>query len=294
MKYKNLILSGGGVRGLYYLSLLKYFEDINYDLNNFKNLVGTSIGSFIAMAISIGYNSNSLKQHLINVLDYSRVKSLNIFNILNNFGLDNGSKLEHFIKKMIRDKIGRKDITFIELYNIYNKNLIITTVCLEEKNVIYLNKEKNPNMKIWKAIRMSMSVPFIFKPFIYRNLHYVDGGIKHNFAIELYNSCDTLGIDLSGQKRENNKMNFEEFLFSIIDTIIKASNDIKLQDVIIINNSFNPENPLLSFQPNLDEKIICEALEYSYKAISEYFKSREKTIYNFCESIINESINSIH
>lgn len=290
MKYRNLILSGGGVRGIYYLSLLKYFEQTNYDLNNFVNLVGTSIGSFVSMAIAIGYSSEELKPHLINILDYNKIKSLDIFNFITNLGLDNGSKLEHCIKKMIRNKIGRKDITFLQLYKTYNKNLIITSVCLESKTVTYFNKENTPNVKIWKAIRMSMSVPFIFKPYVYNNLHYIDGGIKHNFAIDLYNSSDTLGVDLSGQIRKNNGMNFEEFIFCMIDTIIKNNNQIKEQDIIVLNNSYHPDNPLLSFQPNLNDTIVQEALEYSYKTISDYFVSREKSIYTFCESIITECI----
>ncbi len=293
MKYKNLVLSGGGVRGIYYLSLLKYLEDNHYYLNNFINLAGTSIGAFVITAISLNYTSIELRPYLLNVLDYSRVKCLDIFNFIDNLGIDNGSKLEHYIKKMIRDKIGRKDITFIQLYDIYNKNITIPAVCLENKCTTYFNKDNTPNMKIWKAIRMSMSVPFLFKPYCYRDLHYIDGGLKENFPIDLFNSIDTLGLDLSGQIRKYNGMNLEEFIFSIIDTVIRYNNKIELQDVIILNNSYNPEIPLLSFQPNLDETIINNALEYSYKAIEEYFITREKAIYSICESIINDSINTI-
>ena len=51
--YKNLILSGGGVRGLYYLGFMNYYKD---KLKDFKNFAGTSIGSFfIVTAVAREY-----------------------------------------------------------------------------------------------------------------------------------------------------------------------------------------------------------------------------------------------
>ena len=123
MKYKNLVLSGGGCRGLYYLGMMKYLED-KKELDGFENIVGTSIGAFFATAIALGYTCSELRNHAINVIDYDKVKCTDLFGVLNNMGLDSGVKLEHYIKKMIRSKIGRKDITFQQLYETLNKNLI--------------------------------------------------------------------------------------------------------------------------------------------------------------------------
>ncbi len=72
--YKNLVLSGGGVRGLYYLGFMKYYES---RLDEFKNLVGTSIGSFFVAAIAIGYKGEELRPHVINIIDYTKVKIYN-------------------------------------------------------------------------------------------------------------------------------------------------------------------------------------------------------------------------
>jgi NTE family protein len=159
--YENLILSGGGVRGLYYLGFMQYFKDY---LHVFKNLVGTSIGSFFVVAIALGYTSEEIQPHVLNILDYNRVKSLKVFDFLENLGLDDGSKLEHYIKKMIRHKFGKKELTFKELYEIYNKNVTITAISIEDNSVIYFSKDTHPLMKVWKAVRMSMTVPFLFKP----------------------------------------------------------------------------------------------------------------------------------
>lgn len=289
-RYNNLILSGGGVRGLYYLGFMKYF--IN-NLKDFKNLVGTSIGSIFVVSIALGYSSEELYPYIVNIIDYSKIKSMDLFNFLDNLGLDDGSKLEHYIKKMIRNKINRKDITFKELYETYGKNVIITVVCLESKEVIYLSKDNFPHMKIWKAVRMSMGVPFLFKPFVYKEKHYVDGGIKHNFPIDLYDSSDTLGIDLSGQPRNNSGMNFEEFLFSLMDVVTRHKRIINNQDVINLDGCYNPSKPLLAFQPEVENNDIVEAIEYAYEKTKAFFENIDNAIDILCKSIVLEILDKV-
>ena len=297
--YRNLVLSGGGVRGLYYLGFMKYYES---RLGEFKNLVGTSIGSFIVVAIAIGYKSSELRPHVINIIDYTRVKNIQIFSFLSNLGLDDATNLEHYIKKMIRDKIGRKDITFLQVFTEFGKNIVIPVVCIQTKQVLYLSKDTFPHLKIWKAIRMSMGVPFLFKPYVYRGLSYVDGGIKHNFAIDLYNSNDTLGIDLSLSSgcKSYETLDFEQYCISIIDIITKYRAPIINQDVIYLNSSYNPDKQLIPFQPEVNERLVDEAIEYSCENCTQFFlekseneKERIKEIYDICKNIVNEIINNL-
>lgn len=310
MKYKNLVLSGGGVRGIYYIALLKYFENNNININDFKNLAGVSVGSFFATAISLGYTSDELEEHALYILDYSKLKSMNIFDFFSNLGLDNGDKLEHCIKRMIRNKIGNKSITFIELYEKYGKNLIIPSVCLSSREIVYFSKETTPKLKLWKAIRMSLGVPFLFKPFIYKNNYYVDGGLKNNFPIELFNSVDTLGIDITSKKQDMNTIfNLEKFILSLVDVATRNKYTIIYQDVIQLSNFYvsnvnnnsdsqekqekKPEfEELLSFQPDISNETIRLSKEYAYSTIEKFFKDREEKIYNFCLDIVLDSIES--
>jgi predicted acylesterase/phospholipase RssA len=290
MSYKNLVLSGGGVRGLYYIGFMKYYSD---NLKNFKNIAGTSIGAFVAVAIALGYSSDELLPYLVSIVDYSKVKSIQIFDFINNLGLDDGAKLEHFIKRMIRNKIGRKDITFSQTYKEYGKNIILTAVCVETKELVYLSKETFPNMKIWKAVRMSLGVPFLFKPFLYNGKNYIDGGLKHNFPIDLFTSSDTLGIDLSGQSRNCPKLNLEEYIFSIVDVVTRIKTPIINQTVIKLNNSANPDKPLVPFLPDLDDSFILEAIDYSYEIIKDFFTKRDEQIKEICKDIVIEIIDTI-
>jgi predicted acylesterase/phospholipase RssA len=289
--HENLILSGGGVRGLYYLGFMKYFKD---KLHQFKNLVGTSIGSFFVVAIALGYTEEEIRPHVLNILDYNRVKSLKVFDFLENLGLDDGSKLEHYIKKMIRYKYGKKELTFKQLYETYNKHVTVTAVSIEDNCVIYFSKETHPLMKVWKAVRMSMTVPFLFKPYTYKEKNYIDGGLRHNFPIDLYPSKYTLGIDISTLPRVSKKLNFEEYIFSLVGLITQSNTATSDQEIIKLNSSLNPEYPLVPFDPNINETIIENAIQYSYTTIEEYFIQKEKQIYELCKDIIIHIVSKLN
>ena len=288
---ENLILSGGGVRGLYYLGFMKYFKD---RLQQFKNLVGTSIGSFFAVAISLGYTEQEIRPHVLNILDYNRVKSLKVFDFLENLGLDDGTKMEHYIKKMIRDKFGKKELTFKQLYETYHKNVTITAISIEDNCVIYFSKETHPLMKVWKAVRMAMTVPFLFKPYTYKEKNYIDGGLRHNFPIDLYPSKYTLGVDISTLPKISKKINFEEYIFSLIGIITQSDNKVSNQEVIYLNSSIDPENPLVPFEPNINETVIEGAIDYSYKMITDYFLQKEKQTNDLCKGIISDIISKLN
>ena len=54
----NLVLQGGGVKGLAYIGALRCLEENNYVI---KNIAGSSIGSVIGALIIAGYNSYELE-----------------------------------------------------------------------------------------------------------------------------------------------------------------------------------------------------------------------------------------
>ncbi len=287
MKYKNIVFSGGGVLGYYYLGFLEYLEKNNYPLEQFKNIVGTSIGSFFAVGMALNYTSSEFKKHVINVLDYDRLKSFDLFNMMENFAVDNAKKFEHYIKSMIREKVGRKDITFNQLYNLYGKNLIIVSTCLETQEIVYFSKDNYPTMKIWKAVRMSMGVPFLFKPFVYNNKHYVDGALKMNFAIKLFNEQNTLGLYLQQSNKKINIKTIGDYIHSLLDMLISNKKKIQLQDVISIHNM---DPPLTTFHIHLDETTIQSAIDHGYKIVEQFFKDRNEKVQMVCESLVKECV----
>ena len=128
MTLKNLILSGGGLRGLSYLGVFKYLEQAGLR-DGIKNVLGSSIGALFSVIFVLGYNAQEMEE-----LAYNEQFSLKILSdlspdsfldLMDEYGLDSGCKLARFIKILCKVKFGNQDITFKELYDHSNIHLRI-------------------------------------------------------------------------------------------------------------------------------------------------------------------------
>ena len=125
---KILIFGGGGVKGIAYVGVLRALEE-NLLLKNINTFVGSSVGVFLIGMYLIGYNSYNMEDFLLN-FDIGKLKSINIFNLIENYGLDSGDKLQYVLRRLISAKGYKEDINLLELYNNTKKKFIITSVCL--------------------------------------------------------------------------------------------------------------------------------------------------------------------
>ena len=56
---EHLVLSGGGLLGISYIGLFKYFEEHN-TLSHIKSITGCSAGAIFGSLLAVGYNIMSL------------------------------------------------------------------------------------------------------------------------------------------------------------------------------------------------------------------------------------------
>jgi len=249
----TFILSGGGVKGIYYIGILKYLEELNI-IKNIKNIAGTSIGAFFGALISIGYTSKELADFVL-LFDLSKIKNINFNNFFSFFGLDCGNNLEIILEKMFEHKKFNKNTTFKELYDTKNINLIITGACINNKRCYYFSHINSPNMKIIEAIKISTAVPLYFNPVKYDNKLWVDGGIVDNYPIHIFkdNLINTLGVYLTNKKIANEINNLEDYFFNIFQTAMLGMADrcihgyeqntiiVETTDYNLLNTNFNKQ-----------------------------------------------------
>jgi predicted acylesterase/phospholipase RssA len=165
-----LSLSGGGLNGLAYLGMFRYFESRGYTGNQFK-IYGTSIGAIFGALWAMGFDSETL------IRLFSRhvfAPSVNFCNFIENGGLDTGQHLQDIFKSVIKSKYD-ENITLDNFKNIY-----MCTCNLRKKQVIYLSHENFPDLPVHLAMRMSCNLPFIFEPVNYQNAMYIDGAAMEN------------------------------------------------------------------------------------------------------------------
>lgn len=208
---KNIVFSGGGFKGLTYIGVIKALQEYNF-IENIQVYCGTSIGAIFATLLYINMSYSEIYKIFID-FDFNQGLSFDIENIINffdDYGIDNGENYINIFRKIISDKLKidfNKDITFIELYNIFKKKLIITGVCVNNYNCEYFDYISYPYMSIYKALQISTAIPIFFKPIKFNNKLYIDGAAVNNFPINLFmdNLENTIGFELC-ELRNNYKI----------------------------------------------------------------------------------------
>lgn len=222
--YRNLVLSGGSVKGVAYIGCIKLLEEKGI-ISQFKNLIGSSIGAIVCLMICIGLTSaeiNSFMQRIFKEYQTTSPNIDNIINIFNSMGLDDGSIITKAVVDMLHTKYNLFDITFMELAKRCGKNLVVCGTNLSNATTTYFNVDTHPNMSVIKAIRISISIPFIFTPVVYENAIYADAALFNNFPIDYFDGClpqNTLGfvIDSVKENFDASSMNIVKYISCLID-----------------------------------------------------------------------------
>lgn len=135
MTYKNLVLSGGGIKGLSIIGAIKYLEDIRI-LPDIKIYIGSSAGSIISFLAILGYKADEM--YKIFCEDYDEIMHIdydNILNIFETYGVNSQEKYRILLQKYLRNMTGLDDITFKQLFRITSREIIITGSNLTEKRI---------------------------------------------------------------------------------------------------------------------------------------------------------------
>ena len=61
---KRLIFEGGGVKGIAIVGVLKKLEELNF-LNKVTEFAGSSAGAFMALLLTLNYNSDTIRRILL-------------------------------------------------------------------------------------------------------------------------------------------------------------------------------------------------------------------------------------
>ena len=212
--YQNLVFEGAGIRGIAYAGALEELEKQNI-LKQIKRVGGTSAGAITALAVSLGYSANEIKD-IIYRTNFESFKDGGFsliggyIRMKNKYGWYKGNKFIHWLEKIILEKTKDENITFLELHSKGYKDLYITATCLNQQKVVVFSYLNYPHMRVKDAVRISMSIPLYFKAvfidsvgnIIHKTKNrndldiMIDGGMVANFPITLY---DSLTLDTANQ-----------------------------------------------------------------------------------------------
>jgi len=273
-KRKNiLVISGGGLKGFAALGSLKCLVD-NEIIVFPEIFAGASAGAAICLLINIGYSPKDIYD-LLEQIDYSDIiKYLDPEKILFDpcIGLSSPEPLLEIIYGFMKKKNIKKNITFEELYKKTQSKLIITGTCINDITLKYFSVDTYPKMQVLKAIRISISIPFIFRPYLFENKLWVDGGCMNNFPIDLFADKldDVVGIYMD-EFYDNLKeiTEIQDYVIRIFTCVFRGLNFNKLElfkkycvHIILTGNMST------KWDINLDEK--KQLFDQGYKSAQNY------------------------
>lgn len=186
----NAVFEGGGVKGIGLVGAVATTEKLGYQFNQ---VAGTSAGAIVASLIAAGYSAEEMKAIFLDDLDYKRFKDkrwyeLYSYSLVVKKGLYAGNYLESWLTDLLKAKGIHtfdnlpKDKLQVIAADITRGELLVLPGDIEHYGT------KPGQLSVAKAVRMSMSIPFFFRPVTLKGNYIVDGGVLSNFPVWLYDS----------------------------------------------------------------------------------------------------------
>lgn len=288
----DAVFEGGGVRGIGLVGAVQVLEDQGYEWNK---LAGTSAGSIVATLLASGYSGKELID-IMNDLDYQQMigdtwldkiplvgKGLEVWF---QFGVHDNDYLEKWIENLLGKKGIHSFADFpddklkIIASDISNGRMIIFPDSLDYYNV------PRENMSVAKAVRMSCSIPFFFKPVNWEtnknSCYVVDGGLLSNYPVDIFDRLDgpprwpTFGFRLSQKSIQSQPAEMDDpitFAKAIVRTMYQAHDIRHVDKHSEVRTIFIPTGTITSTNFSLSERDQKFLYESGYQAAEKFLKT---------------------
>ena len=219
----DAVFEGGGAKGIGHLGALAYAESIGI---RWVNVAGTSAGAITAALVAAGYTAAEMDS-IMSEIDFRRFKDEDLVDRVPLVGkvislvAEKGIYEGDYFEATVADYLARRRVrTFKDLvipeYGAdlkYRYRLRVVASDVSRGKMLVLPEDirdyghEPDNLSVAHALRMSMSIPFIFEPAKEKlpatgeTCYVVDGGLLSNYPVHLFDqkgapSWPTFGFSL--------------------------------------------------------------------------------------------------
>ena len=164
---------------------------------------------------------------------------------LGKLGITKFDKIESFINNLLF----RKNIKYYYqlkdqkdyLLKVSSTRLKTNKEFIIPDDLYKINLEKD-SFKIIDSLKMSSSFPFIYQPFRINNEYFLDGGIKRNINLELFNDRKEVKIAFKLVKKANYEIEFfnNVIIVNLIVNIKTFNFELTKSDILnLLTHSYN-------------------------------------------------------
>jgi len=283
----HIALSGGGIKGMAYLGILRYLYIENM-IQNIKYASGSSIGALYCLYIALKIPVDFLETEYMHLLEEINNKNYLCINkgsfgkLLETNGFVSVEFMTRPAKKYLKQIYGEEDITFIELAKKTGVNIYVNTTCINNGQRAIFSLEHTPNISVIDAITASMSVPVMFEPVYINGEYHIDGVLSMDLPIDVFgntNPNNILAVLLMSSKNLQSSIYPKDTEFNFMNYImicmqIMALNSIQ-QSILKFDNNAPP-----SFLLKLDDLPYDDAFKFDIRDEDIKIKLEQKDIDN--------------
>ena len=260
----KLVLSGCGMRYPLHAGGVMRLQE-TYTITD---ICGTSGGSIIAAAVASGYNGSTLEQLVLSTDPKTNgLIDVSVFGLLfRGWGLVKGNKIEMFMRDHFAATF--KD-TKIPLS-------VVTTNLSQHKQVVF-SSSSTPDMSVSRAVRVSLSIPGVFKAVDIGGDLYVDGGVMDNFDLDVFGDGEgVMGLRMGGEDDlapPERITGVEQYIGAVVSAMFSSMNRAHIQDATKAKVIALDSKGFKSLNLNMTMDDIKHMIELGYSQVDDFLKN---------------------
>jgi len=271
----HVAFSGGGMKGICYLGIIRYLYIENLH-QNIKYIHGTSIGSYFAIVLALKIPLDFIENEILEILkefttnEELAINQKQLHNLFQKNGFFKLKFLLNPIKNYLKKTYDLEDISFIDLVKKTGINLYIPCTNINSGKIKIFNVDDTPNISVFDACVASMSIPFIFEPVKILDDYYIDGDVSYIDRDNIFENID-----------ENCILNV---ILSNTDTIEITENEADTEypfmeySIRVMMLFFTKVLTIYKLNANSDSKKCLNIREFPCKSILNFKSNNENEI----------------
>jgi len=290
----DAVFEGGGMRGIGIVGAINCMENQGCE---FQRVAGSSAGAVIAALIAAGYSAHQIRKMLVEIsflkfMDKDKLQRLPILGkplgIIKEKSLYSGDYLQCFMDNLLKHK-GISKFKDVYVNGEYKLKIIASDITNKKSLVI---PDDLPNygidpmeFSISKAVRMSSSIPFYFKPVQLHTpagiAYIVDGSVTCNFPLTIFDvdsipRWPTIGFrfDIADANKNTLKTNNSfSFLFAVAQNMCNKNTSEYLNEENLIRSVIIPTYGVSPTDFNLSKETAIHLYKSGYKCAKEFLSN---------------------
>jgi predicted acylesterase/phospholipase RssA len=218
--FTTLVLSAAGMYGVMYVGGLRYLYERDMH-RGIRTIIGSSAGALVGFMLALGLTPDEMDAFLYNVFCNIGIPCISLLRLFTAWwwnGVLGSQWKKEYIRILLKKKLNLLDINFTDFAKLTGKDLVVVGYNITQYKVEYFSVDTTPTMSVIEALDISTNIPFVFRPTLYNDDMYVDGGVYNYLPTDVVKDSSESTLVMYCPIKSSSPMpkNLFQFLMSIM------------------------------------------------------------------------------